>query len=498
MYIRGRPYTVTIDDYLPVYNGGLIFEAANSGDRNIWSALLEKAFAKVVGNYEGVNDGWQVESMRFFTGAPSYQYTVSSYSATSIFSMIQSAFQRGFNVGCDTSSYSNYNLVTSHAYHVLGAYQVTGSNGGVVANLYHVRNPWGMDYGYSGAWSDNGSAWTAAYKAQVPYVNNLYDGAFFVEATEFANAFYTFDINFIHDSWSHSYYEVVGDSTGAQRTFTFTLPSAQELYISADFYDPRMYANGCGVNGAGGSLTLYQGSTQLASASVQNYIGYGYIYMNPLNAGTYTIKFQPQWESISVRDYTIQVYAAIPVTILDSNGKNVFNNATVYLNPNQNNTTPNNNSTTTTTNTTTNTTNNNTTPTTPVTPVTPVAPTTITNATLNANLTTAIAKVSSGLYQNTNGLFYQINQGYYSGNEYFFQFVGEYSYLAMQVQVTLTSFNITMASTTGAAVTTTHNSDGSTSLTTMCNTSGLSSCSYLVSVSQVLHWSWSLVNFSMV
>lgn len=74
MYVRGRPYTITIDDYLPVYNGGLIFEAADSGDHNIWSALLEKAFAKVVGNYEGVNDGWQVESMRYFTGAPSYQY----------------------------------------------------------------------------------------------------------------------------------------------------------------------------------------------------------------------------------------------------------------------------------------------------------------------------------------------------------------------------------------------------------------------------------------
>jgi len=58
MFIRGRPYTITIDDYLPVYNGGLIFEAASSSDMNVWSALLEKAFAKVIGNYEYTNDGW--------------------------------------------------------------------------------------------------------------------------------------------------------------------------------------------------------------------------------------------------------------------------------------------------------------------------------------------------------------------------------------------------------------------------------------------------------
>jgi len=58
MYIRGRPYTVTIDDYLPTYNGALIFENADANDKNVWSALLEKAFAKVVGNYEYINDGW--------------------------------------------------------------------------------------------------------------------------------------------------------------------------------------------------------------------------------------------------------------------------------------------------------------------------------------------------------------------------------------------------------------------------------------------------------
>jgi Calpain family cysteine protease len=168
MYVRGRPYTITIDDYLPTYNGGLIFEDNSSGDKNVWAALLEKAFAKVVGNYEYVNDGWQVESMRFFTGAPSAQVSISGSGATyaaSVFNTIKSALSSGFNCGCDTDGYANYNLVTSHAYHIIGAYQLTGSNGAVAHNLLHVRNPWGLDYGFSGAWSDGGSAWTAAFEA---------------------------------------------------------------------------------------------------------------------------------------------------------------------------------------------------------------------------------------------------------------------------------------------------------------------------------------------
>jgi Calpain family cysteine protease len=55
---------ITIDDYVPFYNGNLIFErvsandAGKANDMNIWSVLLEKAFAKITGNYEYINYGW--------------------------------------------------------------------------------------------------------------------------------------------------------------------------------------------------------------------------------------------------------------------------------------------------------------------------------------------------------------------------------------------------------------------------------------------------------
>lgn len=57
LYIRGRPWVVTIDDYLPHYNGALIFEKQGANS-NFWASLLEKAFAKVMGNYENINYGW--------------------------------------------------------------------------------------------------------------------------------------------------------------------------------------------------------------------------------------------------------------------------------------------------------------------------------------------------------------------------------------------------------------------------------------------------------
>ena len=114
--------TITIDDYLPFYNGNVLFAGANGIDKNIWAPLLEKAVAKLVGNYEYTNYGWQSESLRFLTGAPTYFRYNADYTGASAFAEIKEALGRGFNVGADTSSSSLFGLTVSHAYHVLGAY----------------------------------------------------------------------------------------------------------------------------------------------------------------------------------------------------------------------------------------------------------------------------------------------------------------------------------------------------------------------------------------
>jgi hypothetical protein len=54
----------------------------------------------------------------------------------------------------------------SHAYSILGAFQIVDS--GVTWNLLLMRNPWGMTY-YSGDWKAGDSRWTTANKALVPF-----------------------------------------------------------------------------------------------------------------------------------------------------------------------------------------------------------------------------------------------------------------------------------------------------------------------------------------
>lgn len=80
----------------------------------------------------------------------------------------------------------------------------------------------------------------------MPFVKDTNDGYFFIEDVDFMKAFTTFDINSYHDTWVNSYYEVLNDvAAGTQRTFSFTIKNAQELYASVNFYDARMYSYGC-------------------------------------------------------------------------------------------------------------------------------------------------------------------------------------------------------------------------------------------------------------
>ena len=67
---------MVVDDFLPFWGStgnNLLFDFVNPGE-GIWAAVLEKAWAKVSGNYDIISGGWMQEAVGFLTGAPSTQY----------------------------------------------------------------------------------------------------------------------------------------------------------------------------------------------------------------------------------------------------------------------------------------------------------------------------------------------------------------------------------------------------------------------------------------
>lgn len=70
---NGEWVTVTVDDYFPCFPEGEPLFARNHGNE-LWVLILEKAYAKLHGNYYLLRGGYVNEALLDLTGCPSINY----------------------------------------------------------------------------------------------------------------------------------------------------------------------------------------------------------------------------------------------------------------------------------------------------------------------------------------------------------------------------------------------------------------------------------------
>ncbi|XP_072318046.1 calpain-2 catalytic subunit-like [Eucyclogobius newberryi] len=256
----GEWVDVVVDDLLPVKDGELLF-VHSADNREFWSALLEKAYAKCNGCYEALSGGSTTEGFEDFTGGIAENFDLSK-PPSNLFQILQKALESGALLGCsiditsasDSEAVTRQKLVKGHAYSLTGATEVNYR--GRMERLVRVRNPWGQ-VEWTGAWSDGSSEWNYV-QGDCPHAN-AEDGEFWMSFSEFCRHYSRIEVctltpdAILDDSvkhWSSSKYDGTwrrGSTAGGCRNnpYTFWTNPQFVLRLSEEDDDPDDGENGC-------------------------------------------------------------------------------------------------------------------------------------------------------------------------------------------------------------------------------------------------------------
>ncbi|XP_015833872.1 calpain-A isoform X3 [Tribolium castaneum] len=259
----GRWIDVVIDDRLPTYRGELVFLHSTEANE-FWSALLEKAYAKLHGSYEALKGGSTCEAMEDFTGGVTEMYELDA-APPNLFKIISKAYERWSLMGCSIEpdpdvleAQTPEGLIRGHAYSITKVQYVNITTPNVSGKipLLRLRNPWGNESEWNGAWSDHSPEWhyiSDSDKEELG-LNFDADGEFWMSFKDFQQHFNRIEIcNLNPDSlaedeltegrnkkWVMSVFEgewVRGVTAGGCRNFLDTFSHNPQYRVTLDEVD---------------------------------------------------------------------------------------------------------------------------------------------------------------------------------------------------------------------------------------------------------------------
>jgi len=231
----GRWEEVTVDDRLPTYNNRLVF-LHSSENNEFWSALLEKAYAKLCGTYEALKGGQTSEAMEDFTGGVTETFVLAKV-PENFFKLIFKAEDRQSLMCCSIEAKPNEieaklenGLIKGHAYTVTAVKKANTEGSGEV-ELVRIRNPWGNEREWNGAYSDDSAEWKDISEDEKTRIGLSYDddGEFWMSFEDFKKEFSKLEICMLSP-------DSAGDVQGAKRW---------EMKINQGTWQKHVSAGGC-------------------------------------------------------------------------------------------------------------------------------------------------------------------------------------------------------------------------------------------------------------
>ncbi|VDK60030.1 unnamed protein product [Anisakis simplex] len=190
----GQWVDVVVDDRLPTSNGELVYMHSRENNE-FWSALLEKAYAKLFGSYEALKGGATAEALEDMTGGLTEFYDLEN-PPENLKEIMERGFEKGSLFGCSIEADPHEHekrmlngLVKGHAYSITGMRTVNGRRGRTT--ILRIRNPWGNEQEWNGPWSDRSLEWRRISEQEKKEMDLKieHDGEFWISFDDFVRNF---------------------------------------------------------------------------------------------------------------------------------------------------------------------------------------------------------------------------------------------------------------------------------------------------------------------
>ncbi|KJH47086.1 calpain family cysteine protease [Dictyocaulus viviparus] len=245
----GRWIDVVIDDRLPTVDGKLCYMHSHEHNE-FWSALLEKAYAKLYGSYENLEGGTTAEALEDFTGGLTEFYDLRKTDKSTVLAMMIRGFQMGSLFGCSLDADPHQKeaplengLVRGHAYSITALHTVNGRDG--ETPIVRIRNPWGNSKEWNGAWSDGSPEWDYVDEQQRSELGVQFakDGEFWMSFEDFYSNFMQMEICNLSAAIMNEVSEMTGVNVSEQQ-----LHQWEEMAEDGEWSTQRGTAGGCANN----------------------------------------------------------------------------------------------------------------------------------------------------------------------------------------------------------------------------------------------------------
>lgn len=291
----GEWIDVVIDDFLPTQNNELIYIHSQTKNE-FWSALLEKAYAKLYGCYEALDGGELSEALEDFTGGVSVtlnmvklNYANDAQERAELFTRMQKEAGRkalmAASIPAESSeemeASTDTGLVKGHAYGVTAIKNVALEGSGLFSffktekiPMIRLRNPWGQGE-WNGPFSDGSPEWQKISKDEREKIGLTFeeDGEFWMIFDDYCKYFVETAICRVvntsmfslsktwHEGLSHGAWKSPGRAGGCINHKTTFTSNPQFIFDITESEDDPMFH-------------LLQNSTRSAAGKENDTIGF--------------------------------------------------------------------------------------------------------------------------------------------------------------------------------------------------------------------------------